>query len=284
MIELNKDREFLFEFSYDMTLKCNNRCPYCNVVNMLDNTSVIDEDVYNETIKQVNLFVEKYPEYRFRFWISGGEPFLVMDKVHELIERLDDSIDYIVHSNMNYNYSVVEPILRYNNVQVMVSWHLYSKIDRVKRNVLEHRDRGGNVIIRFLIEDNIQDTIYDDARWARDNGIPYVVDSIRSAEHQLGMFTGHDKPEYKELIAGGDYVYETVDGMDAEEMKHITSKYYLVCKANQRNLEFDGHVKTKCGYGESKPIGEGIEPLKVFCKDKTCYYNIFNYKKLTMKR
>lgn len=295
MIEFNKHFEYVIDLNYDLTLFCNNRCPYCYALGYLDNNKKINEEVFYEVIKQTNVFMENNPEYDFRMTVLGGEPFMVVDRLVELIESVPDRVIFNIHSNINYDYSVLARVLKFPNVHICASWHFVSDLDRVRSNTLRFIEDGGSIEIGFLLDDETVDLTYEHVQWAIDNNVEFTFDGIRSADGNADMFSGFGTEKYQQMVLKGREIRrknrnvehqrdDTVDGMREDELKEISSIYYTFCKICQYKVDWGGKLHSVCGYDFEHHIKDGIKMKEVFCNGKRCYCSINSYKKLMRKR
>lgn len=291
MLEHSKEYEYVLDINYDITLNCNNRCPYCYAQDILDNSTFVNEEVFQELIKQVNDFVEKNPKYQLTITVLGGEPYLVSDKLVELIESVPSEVKFNIHSNCNYDYTLLAKTLRFPSVDVNASWHLSSDLDRVRENVLRYRSEGGKIEVGYLLDDDTADVIYEHAMWSYENKVNFSFDVIRSADKNRDMFTGFTTQKYQEMLlmsrkiremnGGRKVLYDyTFGGLREDEQKEISSVYFTFCKMNHYKVDYDGKLHSVCGYIYESHIKNGLGTKEVFCNKKRCYCSIEAYKKL----
>ena len=101
MPEMNLHNKGNIKLNYDITLACNNRCSYCYALDYLDNSKIINEEVFQNVIKYVNELENVYLS------ILGGEPLLVYDKLIEFFGKI--KCDYTeVISNFNFNPNSIQ--------------------------------------------------------------------------------------------------------------------------------------------------------------------------------
>jgi organic radical activating enzyme len=291
MLEYGKYREFVVDLTYDITLRCNLRCPYCYNLDILDNKTTVNEDVFNKVIDQVNRFVSNNPNYTLFFSLLGGEPLLVKDKCIEMIERIDPSVTIYVNANFDYKGSHVNGLEKYSNVILRVSWHDSADANRIKNNLLSYK---GKTETTFFVTDSNFDAMYEHSIWAHKNNVPYKVESLRSMIDQEFLFTGFDTEKYKDMVSKGNLPMprqgfhmedETDLGLEPDQIRHVSKYYHTICKIGQYSIMFDGTVKSACGYPFVDHVNnESLDFTKsVYCNGYVCSCDAAFYKKLTKK-
>lgn len=295
LIQYNKHNEFLVEFNFEITLKCNNRCEYCYALDYLDNNTTINKDVFYETIKQINKFHRENPEYKIVVGVLGGEPLLVKKQLIEFIEALDDDIYIDVYANLNYKGTHLLGLEKYKNVKITCSWHVSSDPDFIKYNIENY---PGQIEIAFFLNGENTKEMVEHVKWAYEKDIEYRVESIRdhNQQHYPHAFQDYDSEEYKffhqtsreirrgHFIRRGEWQEEDTDlGLNPDEVRRVSSYFHTICKINQYHISFDGTVSPPCQYPGKYHISEGLQIVRTYCKGWDCICESFAYKQLRPK-
>lgn len=288
MLEYNKHHQYYVDISYEITLKCNNRCSYCYNLAKLDNRTHVHEETFNHTIEQINKFVNEHPEYTVNVNLLGGEPLLVKEKVIELLERISNKVTVDIYANLNYKGSHLNGIEKYPNASVVCSWHESSDPDLIKENLLAYK---GKIETSFFVSDANFDTMYEHAMWAAENGIFYRIESIRGPKQEY-LFTGFETEKYKTMFTLGRSMRinqginkpDDLDlGLSKDQLRYVSRYYHTICKINQYSITYDGMVMAGCDYPYRSHISKGLEIKEVYCPGYMCYCDTGAYKKLTKK-
>ena len=291
MLEYCKYREYTIDLCYDLTLRCNLRCPYCYNLHKLDNKTSVNCEVFDKVIDQVNKLVNTHPEYNILFSLLGGEPLLLKDKVIEFIEKVDSSVTIFVNANLDYKVSHVNGLEKYPNVILNVSWHDSANQDRIKNNLLEYQ---GPMDVTIFITDENFDMMYDNSKWAAQHNIRYRVEPLRSMIDQEFLFTGFYSDRYNEMVANGKlapprqgfHMEDDIDlGLPPDKIRHVSKYYHTVCKIGQYSIMFDGEIRAACEYPfEDNIFNDDIDFTKsVYCRGYVCSCDAGSYKRLTAK-
>lgn len=304
MIEFNKRDEFEYHIHYSITMACNNRCEYCHVLDLLDNTELHDREMFELVISQIIKFKEEHPEYHFNIFLKGGEPLLVPDKVIEFMDRIGyDNIHWYIFSNFNFkpNGSKITKLVNHakkHKFSILCSVHESSDHNFVKENIITFKD---TVEVHFLLDDNNVDFIYNYAKWLLDTiGIrehhSYVVADIRVYDKAVRKKIAHtdDTDEKVKFILEhadqcdgdvmfGDILYSAQEARELD-LKGISSQYFTVCKMNGMNIRYDGTINMNCEYPYRSHIKDGLEIKEVFCDRHRCICSTDQYKKLLRPR
>lgn len=288
MLEYNKHHQFYIDISYEITLKCNNRCSYCYNLHNLDNKTYVHEETFNQTIEQINKFVSEHPEYTVNINLLGGEPLLVKEKVIEFLERIAGSVTVDIYANLNYKGSHLAGLEKYENATIICSWHESSDPDLIKTNLLNYK---GKIETSFFVSDSNFDTMYEYALWAAENSIHYRIESIRAPDQQY-MFTGFESDKYKQIYTMGrslriDHGINKIDDMDIglprDQLRYVSRHFHTICKINQYSITYDGMVMAGCDYPYRSHISKGLQIKEVYCPGYMCYCDTGAYKRLTKK-
>ena len=294
---MNEAREWDIHICYDITLACNNRCEYCYILDDLDNKKKWNEEAF----QQFKTALAALEDYRIRVTLVGGEPLVIHDRLHRVKELPIDSLEII--SNLNFPKKNFETILK-NVLDVSpnllaVSWHPSSKLDDVRRNTLRAKEAGLNVLVSFLLDKDNLDDIWDEAHWAMDNDIWFVVDIIQ--DDGIDRFTDTKNEKYIKLLQVSqrlpeelqlidpltvtidDQTYNQVDMM-LLDMKEISKRYYTQCKLTALDVHFDGSIDVQCEHPHSGHVKDGIDIQSVLCNEYKCDKNVTTYKKLLRRR
>lgn len=294
---MNANREYDIHICYDITLACNNRCEYCYCLDALDNKKKWNEDTFQSFKRELS----KLSDYRIRVSLVGGEPLVIHDRLHRVKELPIDSLQII--SNLNFPERNFEKILANvvdaNPNLLAVSWHPSSKLDDVRRNVLRAKEAGLNVVISYLLDKDNLDDVWNEAHWALDNDIWFVVDIIHTNGED--RFTDKDNPRYIKLlhlsqrlpvdlqiidpltVTIDESTYDQVDIMK-QDLKEISKRYYTQCKHTALDVHFDGSYDVQCGHPLTGHLDDGLEIKSVLCNQYTCDKNVTTYKKLLKRR
>jgi len=294
---MNATREYDVHICYDITLACNNRCEYCYCLDDLDNKKKWNEETF-QLFKQE---LAKLTDYRVRVSLVGGEPLVIHDKLHRVKELPISSLQII--SNLNFPERNFEKILT-NVVDVnpnllAVSWHPSSKLDDVRRNILKAKEAGLNVVISYLLDQDNLDEIWEEAHWALNNEIWFVVDIIhtngedrfkdkRNAKYVKLLHLSQRLPVDLQIIDPltvtiDESIYDQVDMM-LLDMKDISKRYYTQCKHTALDVHYDGSYDVQCSHPYSGHLKDGLEIRSVFCDNHTCDKNVTTYKRLLRRK
>lgn len=281
MNEHNKGKLVLM---YDMLLACNNRCAYCYCLDDLDNKKLINNEVFEDTIKAIN----NLPDHELNIDILGGEPLIVYEKLFEFIERTTrKGIKFNIISNLNFKPSskricrLIEFMAEHENVDVNASWHGDNNQEHFKANILQLKD---SVISTLLLSDETTPAVKDQIKFLNSHDIPYVIEPIYNNDgtSQLSNFD-----TYAELSLS-DPLFDTVymDGVLQDQSRRpefltIAQNYKTICELSSLRISYDGKITTICtnpyklGY-----IKNGIEIEEIFCNGFHCICSTYNYKRV----
>lgn len=125
--------------------KCNCKCNYCNAEDVIDHEfdNVSIEDTVNKILALQPLTVV----------ISGGEPFMVKDKLKMAIKLLGNKVGLIIDTNgLLWDNTIVKFLQEYNVVVRISIDDIRQKVNSKTRVV---RDKKVNGIALQIINDNI---------------------------------------------------------------------------------------------------------------------------------
>lgn len=300
MIEFNKHNEFVWQLNYDMVLACNNRCDYCYQLPILDNEKLFNREMFETVIKQIGEFKQKYPEYRLDICLLGGEPLLIVNKVLEFIERVQDdktTIHILTNFNFKPNTAKINRLFEAfatGKFSIMVSVHDSSRLDWVFENIKRFRtvrtpdDTAAYILSRKTNLPFVRD--FAGRMIAEFGPKSYKIRSIVDAPNRdkPDLFDWDD-PDVQDIVENSDLSGDDVN-MDGQwfdstqsrkmDLKNISSQYYTICKVNSHTIDFYGKVTTRCEHPLSSHISEGITPKEVYCHNYNCQCNTDAYKKL----
>jgi sulfatase maturation enzyme AslB (radical SAM superfamily) len=292
MIEVNKWNKGGMLLMYDITLACNNRCPYCFMLDRLDNTLAFNHEVFDEFKKAFNA-LDRTNEIRLA--LSGGEPLFV-DEI-ERIKELDwTNTELSILSNLNYPESVFKERLKLIeglDYHIECSIHESSNVVDVKRNILHLHNNFGNVDVTFMATpDNIL-TVNGYVEFATQHNIPYTIHPLRLSDASGKVFCYSDYGENAELLErliskpsdDEDVTFDDrlLTGNEIHEFRiqNISHIYYTQCELSIPKISFDGVVTVRCEYPYRSHISKGIMPPEmVLCSNNCCNCTLATYKKL----
>lgn len=296
MIEMNKHNKDTVVLHYDITLACNNRCSYCYALDYLDNSKLINKEVFNDTIKSI-LDFNTTNDFNIKIEILGGEPLLVIDNVKELIQKTNSkNISYCIYTNLNFKspekLKKLVNILSESNTTLNISWHKSSDQELLKRNIL--RLKHLNILIVFLVTDDNLEEVYNDMLWLKENtSCKYCIEFLRDKDDNPEL-TDFNNFYYKELTkySFDNNFKNTLDDKEytlSEILEmgflDVAKKFYTVCKLTQLKIDYYGNLKLIC----SNPyrlgnIKDGIFINEILCNKYGCLCSTNNYKKLMNQR
>lgn len=293
MIEMNKHNKDLVVLSYEMTLACNNRCSYCYALDYLDNSKIINEEVFNDTIKSFSEYINS-TQNTVKIDILGGEPLLVIDYVKEFIDKTNSkNSTYTIFTNLNFKTSTriqkVHDLLNNNsNVLLNISWHKSSDQEKMKQNIIRLKDL--NILIVFLVNDNNFEEVHSNMLWLKQNtNCNYTIEFLRDKNNESEL-TDFNNYYYKELLKySQDRNYKNM--LDDKEYSvseilemgflDVAKKYTTVCQLTQLKVDYNGNLCIICANPYSfGNIKNGITIKEIFCNKYSCLCSTNNYKKL----
>lgn len=125
--------------------KCNCKCNYCYADDVIDHD--FDEASIEETVQKI---LELNP---LAVVISGGEPFMVKEKLRKAIELLGDKVGLIVDTNgLLWDDSIIELMQKYNVVVRISIDEIRHKVNSKTRVV---RDKKVNDVALQTINENM---------------------------------------------------------------------------------------------------------------------------------
>lgn len=289
---MNKHNEDLIVIHYDITLSCNNRCDYCYALDYLDNSKLINDDTFYNTIDAINQINKP-----IKIDILGGEPLLVIDRVVEFIEKTNKNSEYSIFTNLNFKPDsnkiklVSELLDRFSNTKLMISWHMSSNLQNIKQNILKLKDK--NIIVTLLVNDNNNQDLLYISNFLSENNVRYVVEFLRDKNGNTEL-TNYDNPEYKELMSKS-YDVNNKNMIDDTEYKleeilemgylDIAKTHYVICKLMQIKIDYDGNIMPICSNTHNiGHIRDGIKIKDILCNKFSCLCSTMNYKKIMSKR
>jgi len=300
MKHFNKRNEHKVLVSYDITMACNNRCPYCIRGHELDQNKMVNPEICDLVVSGIYDILDKDKNRHMEFELLGGDPLFVVDKTVEIIERLqDDRIDIIVTTNLNFDPDgyVIKSIMECSDINrftVTCSWHESSNEDYIKRNLIQMKDI---VEVMLLVSDENINRVYEQYKWIRNNigNVLMTVEPLNTTDGSL-LLSDLDNPLYVEMVMNSiendvdlrvtidDVVYDYHDCIKLD-LKSISSKYYTICKLAQFRIKWDGKIKADCAYPLKGHIRDGLPDIKeVFCNKHRCICDLDLYKKLIRER
>lgn len=289
---MNKHNKDLIILHYDITLACNNRCDYCYALDYLDNSKLINEDTFYNTIKAINEI--KKP---IKVDILGGEPLLVVDKIRELLQKTSKDTEYSIFTNLNFNSTsnkikkISDILDEFNNTKLMISWHMSSNKNNIMSNILALKNK--NIIVTLLVNDNNNQDLLNISKFLIENGVRYVVEFLRDKDGTTEL-TDYDNTEYKELMRNSydvnnknmlDDVEYSLEDILKMGYLDIAKTHYVICKLMQLKIDYDGNVTPICSNIHNiGHIRDGINIKDILCNKFSCLCSTMNYKKIMSKR
>lgn len=291
-MDFNEHNKNTINIHYDITLACNNRCPYCYKLDRLDNTKVFNEDTFDSVIEQVS----KIKDYKIIVDLVGGEPLLVVDKAIEFVERVaGDNVFVEIITNFNFpDGETIDKLVKLRetnkNFGVTASFHDSSNSNYVKNNIIRCVDF---CTVNFLIDNKNLYGVYERVLWAKNIAkVKYSVEGIIVDEKNT--FTLLNNLIFKEIarssldnqdlvvIDGKSYDYIQSMKMD---FLNISKQYYTICKMSQFMIDFDGNISSVCGYPyNGGNVRDGLEVKDIFCNGYSCRCTTSAYKRLVKER
>jgi len=266
----NEENKNVREIHYDITMACNNRCPYCYVLNELDNSKLFNDDIFNKVISNINNYISNNLTYNYNFFIQGGEPLLVIERVKEFRTRINSCNMFHVFSNLNFSKEVflkkIKIISEIPDVIVICSWHESSNNDYIKQNLLLLKQYNINVEVSLLLDNNNIENVKSRHLWCINNNIM----------HNISLITEN-----------GNIVFDDIQSIDGlfKETQNKGERFLGVCDSKNKfikcdlfscYIQYDGNIKSNCEYAINK-----LEDMKeVICYNKKCKCNYDNYKEV----
>lgn len=278
--EMNLHNKNSYCIDYDITQSCNNRCPYCCVMDDLDNTKIFNEKVFEQVISAVNSF-----KHRDSICVTllGGDPLLIPFKVHEFVERIKCNVT--IYSNLNYNpLSDNIQIAKKLDANFINSWHSSSNIKYVKDNILLLRDR----IKPILMVDNTNiDEMFENSKWLIEQDINYSVQFIRNKKDAVLIDTHNEKvkemctyaiPNSSNTIDG--VLYNDIESLDMD-LLNIAMRHKVLCRLYMIRVLFNGELKPLCNNPiQLGHIENGLSFHEILCSGNNCLCDTRNYKRI----
>ena len=293
----NKDH---IVFHYDMTLACNNRCPYCFKLSELDNDKFFNEKIYNATLNALINFKDK-TNYKITVDLIGGDSLMIVDKAIYFMNKLEENnIESVLFTNFNFekNSDQIKNIIEYcdthKRIMLNISWHQSSNQTYMKENLKLIKD--DSIILFVLSETNIN-FVYDSILWLKNNTkLNYVVEFIRD-NYESKEFTKFDNEKVKYILENSynSTSKENTNILDNEifdvekskkyDLVNIAKQNHVICQLSQLRIDYYGNISSTCGYHfDGGNIINGIPEIKnVYCNN-SCICGTFNYKKIGKER
>lgn len=273
--QMNLQNKGFYSIDYDMTMACNNRCPYCYILDKLDNRLMFNEDVYEQVIKSVNEFTGN-----LKVSLLGGDPLLIPEKVKEFTERVKYPVT--IYTNLSYPERFID-IVKDINAKFIVSWHDSSKHHWVKHNILLLRDKIEPLLI--ISKDNI-DLMYEHSLWLIENNVNYKIQFVHGDN---GIEADMRNPKIKEMYRNNvinqfdtidDKVYTPQESID-EDLINIAMNRKVICELSVVRIKYDGRITALCNNPvDLGHIKDGLSFKKTSCSGYGCVCDTFNWKVL----
>lgn len=272
--KVNEYNKGVREIHYDMTMACNNRCPYCHVLDQLDNAEKFSDKVFEKVIKDVNDYIEKNPDLKFRLFLKGGEPFLVAPKIKEYYDRITKFDMFSVFSNLNFPEKFFNRRIKYltPDMNILCSWHPSSDDANVSRNILKLKEEGIPVEVMLLVSEETKQDVIQKWKWCRENEIRYTIQLIEEED----QYTAEVDDSVKEM-------FETaIDNGRKYSEKNILDSYdrFVRCELFSCTIGYNGLIRSTCDYRVTS-----LDDMQmVVCHNKKCRCNYDNFKEVIREK
>mgnify|MGYP003964103355 FL=1 len=271
---------------YDITMACNNRCEYCYCLEDLDNKKLINEPVFEDTIKAINEV-----EGDIIIDILGGEPLIVYERLFEFIERaMRPGITFNITSNINFKpgskrmNKLIDFLAKHESVFIHTSWHSVNNQEYFRANLIELKDKA--ICIVLLADDCIEE-VTAQVKFLTDNEIPFSVEPLYNTDHSSQL---SDYTYYVDLQQPYPHLTEQVymdgvlqDNSKREEFLTIAQNYKTICELSSLRISYWGEVTTICAnpykLGWVKD-GIALKVQEIFCNGFHCRCSTHNYKRV----
>lgn len=299
-------------FSYEITLACNLRCEYCYVHDLLDNSLKSNPDVSKLVVEKIKEYKELYPNRPFELDLLGGDPLVAGNIWEFLDEVLQLDIDVWIVTNLMMGKKVLtkakEYLKKYPRLGIAATWHTAIKDEKFKENLLFFKDAirpywsrsdetyYENFITSFVLF-NENDDMYKKAKWCKENDIGYgftqlYEDQMQYRAQRIDEWTEETKwvwrnaYDYHATRYEWDGVPITLEEYERDELYQISYHYNVVCHPLNWHITFNGEVYNSCNYEPRKRynIKEGIQPMRLYCRDMDCKCSAHGYKETYGKR
>jgi len=288
MKEINLENKNKIAFHFDITLVCNNRCPYCYIGMNLDNQRHLNLETIKNTISALKDLKIKNSNYEIELIFVGGEPLLVIDNIIDVMKQLKNYVtSFQIFSNLNFpkNFEAIQKVknLRkeFKNFIIKFSWHDVSDENNVKRNLKELEDF---TCVTFLVQDENFERTCLRHDWVRDNTIADInFEEIRD-DNGNSFFSKSSNSIYKEMIKNSKDS-EFFDVETSQKDLEISKRFHTFCQISQMCITFDGDLTPMCFNPEKLGnIKNGINIKTMYCNNYHCRNVTTTYKKIGPKK
>lgn len=297
MREFNKRNDNIISIHFDMVLACQNRCPYCYKLEHLDNTKLLNREVFDEVINQINKLKTERPEIKIIVDLIGGEPLLVVDNVVEFVDKVSDdgvTIEVITNLNFHKDSDNIQKIIQLHktnkNFGITVTLHESSNLEWVKENILLCADF---CTANLLVSDDNIDNVYNDYLWLNENGVRYCVEGIIDDDGD-NTLTDFDCSLFKEIVEFSldnkendtidDQSFTYIESLE-QDFLNISKRYFTICRLSQLVIGYHGEINSVCGYDyKGGHVRDGLKTPDLFCNGYSCRCVTTAYKKLGGER
>ena len=282
MTILNSENENKVYIEYYITMSCPNRCPYCFVLDELNNDKLVDKSVFENTNNSIKNFKKQNPEKEILVSLLGGDCFSVPDYTIKFCKELYAIAEINLFSNLNYdpNGIEIELMQKYlldTNIILTLSWHESSNQKWVKENILKFNK---NLRVTWVISDKNLIQHYNDFNWLKENtNIEYSIEPMKTNKSGIS-FTNFKNNLYIEMMK--ESLNQKIGfGLENEEMKKIALNKLTICRCSNIRIKYNGDIDSFCNFPTNwGNIKDGLPQIKdVFCR-YNCDCTVLNYKKI----
>lgn len=284
---INENNKGKLTLMYYITMACNNRCPYCYVLDELDNKLLFNHKTFDEFKKHFNALDRTNP---IELQLLGGDPLFV-DEIQRIKELDLANVELIIFTNASYKPEKFKQrlnLLDGVDFNVYVSFHRSSNQDYLKENIEYLNDSGLLNVVSILLNDEISEELEPTIKDYSARNIKMVVSPlfepnvIDSETYSNFNETTQSLFKYSTDENFVDFDGTSLNSYEANtiNISEISQMFYLQCELNVLMVQYDGTVTSACSYNYSYHISKGILPKMVFCNNQVCYCDDTSYKKL----
>lgn len=278
MEEFNLGNRGVISLCYQCTLACNNRCPFCYNLGILDNAKSFNHGAFDKfKISFNNLKRDKLVE----LMLVGGEPlFLSVEDLSRFRELDLDNTFLSIRTNLNFEWEhLVERLNIFKDIKInlVASFYFGKNEDLITSNILKINSlENVDIEVAFVLEDDNQENILEKARFLLDKGI--VLEQIIPCGLSLG-----DKKKLRKM-SQECYALLGLNPDDQYILSDLPLSNLMLCEPSCYNVFYDGTYQPICHNGDRRNVEDGFVIKPTVCTSRFCGSDTFSYRKIVRRK